>query len=403
VHTGWGGQPNGKSQFIQNRRPGFFSGGNAKSTMNKEDRLPQLDALRGLAAFAVFWGHAFAMMPATPALLLSIQHTPLHFFYDGSAAVMLFFVLSGFVLNLRYAQLSDYPRHWDATFIISRFFRIYPAFIAAIGLGLFVRHFLYDPSTATAFSAWFSKFWRDPLMPGKFLRMLTLIGPGIDSDQINPPIWSLKFEMRISLFFPLVILITNFKRKPVGDLMLLAAVYVGSFILCRENTFLYVPQFVLGAVCAKRIEHLKSALSRASRPAKAAWMVGALLLYQAGSLQHEFDSTAFRFNYLIDQIVGLGAAGFIVGCIALVRIKTLLNQQLFQFIGRTSYSFYLLHFMLLIGLSPEIYRVTHSLAVCWISVLLLTYLLAILVFETIELPLIRLGKRIAAAFVARWH
>jgi hypothetical protein len=34
---------------------------------------------------------------------------------------------------------------------------------------------------------------------------------------------------------------------------------------------------------------------------------------------------------------------------------------------------------------------------------LLTYLLAILVFEAIELPMIRLGKRVAASLVARWH
>jgi peptidoglycan/LPS O-acetylase OafA/YrhL len=374
-----------------------------KRTLNQEDRLPQLDALRGLAALAVFWGHAFGMMPATPALLVSIQNTPLHFFYDGGAAVMLFFVLSGFVLNLRYAQLSDFPRRWVAKFIVSRFFRIYPAFFAAVAVGLLLRHFLYHPPAAAVFSAWFSKFWRDPLLPGTFLRTLTLIGPGIDSDQIDPPIWSLKFEMRISLFFPLIIWITHFKRKPLGDLILLAAAYAGSFILCRETTFLYVPQFVLGAVCAKRIDLLKSALSRASRPAKAAWMVGALLLYQAGSFRHEFDPTALHFNYFINQIVGLGAASFIVGCIALVRIKTLLNQHLFQFIGRTSYSFYLLHFMLLIGLSPWIYRVTHSLAACWLSVLLLAYLLAILVFEAIELPLIRVGKRVAAALVARWQ
>jgi peptidoglycan/LPS O-acetylase OafA/YrhL len=372
--------------------------------MNKEDRLTQLDALRGLAALAVFWHHAFCMMPTTPVMLERIGHTPLHFIYDGTSAVLLFFVLSGFVLNLRYAQASEYPPHWVSTFLIRRFFRIYPAFFVAIGLGLLLRHFLYDPSASSVFSDWFSTYWRHPMVLKDFVRMLTLISPGFDISQIDPPMWSLQYEMRISLFFPLVIWITNRKRKPAGDLILMAAVYATVFFFRHNPNFLYLPMFVLGAICAKHINWLKSTLSRASRLVKVAWMVAALLLYQVASFPDDYAQTVFHLNnYLLDQIVGLGAAGFIVGCVALVRIKTLLNQHLFQFLGQTSYSFYLFHLVLLLGLAPLIHRATHSLMVCWFSVLALSYLLSILIFEALELPLIRQGNKAAAAFVARFQ
>ena len=371
--------------------------------MNKEDRLPQLDALRGLAALAVFWGHAFLIMPVKPVLLQAVGRTPLHFFYDGDAAVLLFFVLSGFVLNLRYVQTSGYPRHWVATFLIRRFFRIYPAFFVAIGLGLLLRHFLYDPSSASVFSDWFSRYWRHPMLLKDFLRLCTLIGPGINIPQIDPPMWSLVYEMRISLIFPLVIWITNLERKPVGDFILLAAVYAACFILCHNRHFVYLPLFVLGAVCAKQIDWLKSLLSRSNRLAKTAWMLAALVLYQVAWFRHDYDSSPSHLNYLLNQITGVGAAAFIIGCVALVRIRALLNQRLFQFIGRTSYSFYLVHLVLMFALAPLIYRATNSLAACWFSVLVLSYLLAMLIFEAVELPMIRQGNKVAAAFVARFQ
>jgi len=39
-------------------------------------RLTELDALRGLAALAVFWSHAFGMLASRPPLLEAMQYTP---------------------------------------------------------------------------------------------------------------------------------------------------------------------------------------------------------------------------------------------------------------------------------------------------------------------------------------
>jgi peptidoglycan/LPS O-acetylase OafA/YrhL len=62
-------------------------------------KLAELDAVRGIAALVVFNEHFFNSM--TFRIHDALRATPLFAFLDGSSAVMLFFVLSGFVLTIR--------------------------------------------------------------------------------------------------------------------------------------------------------------------------------------------------------------------------------------------------------------------------------------------------------------
>jgi peptidoglycan/LPS O-acetylase OafA/YrhL len=62
-------------------------------------KLTELDALRGLAAIIVFSGHFCEGL--VPAVTASINGTLLFVALNGPAAVIVFFVLSGFVLTLR--------------------------------------------------------------------------------------------------------------------------------------------------------------------------------------------------------------------------------------------------------------------------------------------------------------
>jgi len=41
----------------------------------------------------------------------------------------------------------------------------------------------------------------------KALYWATLIAPGVHPEQVNGPLWSLVYEMRVSLLFPLVIIL----------------------------------------------------------------------------------------------------------------------------------------------------------------------------------------------------
>lgn len=79
-------------------------------------RVRALDGIRGLAAVVVVVHHTFLVSPllANPyqnpydvrpgTIAWWATYTPLHLFWDGTEAVFVFFVLSGFVLSLPLAR-----------------------------------------------------------------------------------------------------------------------------------------------------------------------------------------------------------------------------------------------------------------------------------------------------------
>lgn len=94
-------------------------------------RYPALDALRGVASFMVLTHHCVlaGLIPISPGwgLVLS-RYTPLHLLVNGRAPVILFFVLSGFVLSLS----LEGARFFYAQFAARRLCRIYLPFAAVI-------------------------------------------------------------------------------------------------------------------------------------------------------------------------------------------------------------------------------------------------------------------------------
>jgi peptidoglycan/LPS O-acetylase OafA/YrhL len=99
----------------------------------KEKRIAFLDYLRIFAFMSVLVGHtlygplaAFADNPdlhATPRLLARLS---LPLFYEGGAGVVVFFLVSGYIIT--YVIQSERP----AVFAVKRFFRIYPLYIFAV-------------------------------------------------------------------------------------------------------------------------------------------------------------------------------------------------------------------------------------------------------------------------------
>lgn len=66
-------------------------------------RYRQLDSLRGLAALTVFIGHC-AGVKINMGVQNAVYPTPLGVLFNGNAAVVFFFVLSGFVLSLPFVN-----------------------------------------------------------------------------------------------------------------------------------------------------------------------------------------------------------------------------------------------------------------------------------------------------------
>jgi len=90
-------------------------------------RITELDAVRGFAAVTVVVGHSLTVFPnfddATRgksglALVNAVKYSPLALVQSGDAAVILFFILSGFVLALPF--LSSWNFDGDPRLTITR-------------------------------------------------------------------------------------------------------------------------------------------------------------------------------------------------------------------------------------------------------------------------------------------
>jgi peptidoglycan/LPS O-acetylase OafA/YrhL len=158
----------------------------------------ELDSLRGLAALIVVLHHLRLLWQSDAEPSSSTCRAFLDLVAPfGAEAVMMFFVLSGFVLSL--PAVNGRPQTYP-TFITRRIFRIYVPYLAALAFAVAGAFWLHGGSFG---SEWFSGSWPEPVNWHLVGQHILFLG-NYDTDQFNPPIWSLVYEMRISLFFPLL-------------------------------------------------------------------------------------------------------------------------------------------------------------------------------------------------------
>lgn len=177
---------------------------------NERSKLIRLEALRGVAALYVFAGHVIIAR-------LGVQHGLLSFvFRFGQEAVMLFFLLSGFVIFYSFSTGKDQT---FKGYFRRRWLRIYPIFIFA----LFVTWILSGIRTGE--STWLS------LIGNLFMLQDFSFGkPGVWVDTFcgNSPLWSLSYEWWFyMMFYPLFTYIGPRKRRWVAIAIATAGLSVG--------------------------------------------------------------------------------------------------------------------------------------------------------------------------------
>jgi peptidoglycan/LPS O-acetylase OafA/YrhL len=212
-------------------------------------RFKELDSLRGLAACAVVAHHFLLISPQTNLLVYggyrgkyelinALVYSPIHILWAGPQAVMLFFLLSGFVLSLPF--FSDKKISYFS-FLIKRICRIYIPYAAAVTAAIVVaiycsRHGIHE------LSGWFNLVWTTPISWQLVLDHYLFLG-SFDNKQFDPVIWSLVQEMRISIIFPL--------------LMIFVLKFDWKFILVSAIVLYYIVGYQIDPLIAEKL-HMQS-------------------------------------------------------------------------------------------------------------------------------------------------
>lgn len=134
-------------------------------------RFEELDSLRGLAAITVVIHHLSLVVPS---ILLNekLKFTLLHILWAGHEAVILFFVLSGFVLSLPYLNKKA-PSYRD--YLIKRLCRIYIPYAASIVVAVILMAML-SRRGIPELSAMINNTWITSFSSDLFFKYILLIG-----------------------------------------------------------------------------------------------------------------------------------------------------------------------------------------------------------------------------------
>ena len=333
-------------------------------------RLVVLDSIRGIAALIVVVHHCLLTQPNFSDFFFShwrddaavgferiMFHTPLRIVWSGYEAVTLFYVLSGLVLALPW--ITGRPPGY-LVYCIKRICRIYLPYCVAVGIAAILATALLPYANVPGLSHWVNAMtWTNPVTPYVLADHALMIG---HRNSVNGVIHSLIWEMRVSLLFPfLIVPIVRWRLWGAVGATLVITLFVGAIqfvyggnypaldlvqsraelgmagklALELQWTAYYGYFFILGSVISLYLEPIRRHLGRVAGVS----LVAGLLIFQ-GHWSH--------LHAVQEFMVAIGSALIIISALPQGSIHSALTHRWLQWVGRISYSLYLVHVPLLL-------------------------------------------------------
>jgi peptidoglycan/LPS O-acetylase OafA/YrhL len=368
-----------------------------------------LDGLRGLAALIVVTDHYIDM--ALPAALRGyglrhhmgegwLHNTPLHLVLNGAFAVTIFFVLSGIVLSAKFFRTKSEPV--VAAGAAKRYVRLALPALGSVLLAclLLKLHLFYNhQSGAVAGSAFFwgslwsfSPSWHQALYQGLYGAIFT------QDNSYNLPLWTLQVELTGSFLVFMTLALFGKLRNRWVFYSALALVFLRSNLLA----------FLLGVFICDMYFNRRIVFDTLSRWY---WLPLVLLSLVVGSQPIEGTSMFAFWNlqgwgdHVHVLVHTLAAALLIVNIIAARPLQRFLETRPVQFLGRISFSLYLLHFLVLGTYGSYLFMHLVSgigyrwgTAIAYFPFLLISIIAAYIYAKYVDVPAISLS----GAIYRRW-
>ena len=376
-------------------------------------RLVALDALRGVAAGIVLVHHVSMTAPGISAAYQSSVGvhtgsagwwstlTPLKLLVAGPEFVLVFFVLSGFVLVrsplAARAAARATGRGYDwAAYYPRRIIRL--AVPVVVSVALAAAWILLVPRAGIgAGGVWLAHQDNPDIGLPNLLGEASVIG-GSGRPDVNPPLWSLTWEMWFSLLLPIGVLLAAATRR-------LPALWAAAFLALSTTGYvtgleplMYLPAFGLGALLAANYESLRMWAARVAerRGGTVVWIaltaLGPALLVSHWLLRPQLSGLWGDLTLAL-RVPG---AVLVVGVVALwPPLRRPLSARPIVWLGTVSFSLYLVHFPVVVAFS-SMFGPGHW----WVGALIsvpLSLVLAQLMYRWVEQP----AQRLATA-AGRW-
>lgn len=348
--------------------------------IHTDKHLKYLDSARGIAALMVFFSHFIARCFQDK---MNVHY--FFFIFNGNDAVSFFFVLSGFVLSYKYIVLN---KALDIKqFYVSRVFRLFPAyFITILSTVIFLyRKELNLHTAADIFLRNKYQFWEEALL---FRFHNNLYYPG----------WTLTIELLFSFLIPFYIALALKDKKYIQYLIVVI------LIIGNKLVFSYI--FLFGIIASTNYPYITGSSFKESKWYKYRHpiLIIAFIVFSIRQID-SISPLGDTFKYIQDYLgldffsyTGVSCFVFLVGILHSKKAQRFLENKVLLFLGKISYSIYLVHVLVInvLYLYIEKYITFPPNAASFTCVTLLVIASVIAVATAmhymIELPFIRFGK-----------
>jgi peptidoglycan/LPS O-acetylase OafA/YrhL len=331
------------------------------------ERYPALTGVRAVGASVVFFDH----FPLHPDVHVVIN------------VLAFFFALSGFLIVRIYYEQAQISVRWLTKYFVNRFARIYPVYFLLLTIAVLLGH---------QTGVW-------TLLANYTLTHALFQGTTV----IIQPSWSLTVEECFYFLAPAFMLLARrysfLAPFAVACLLLMAALaiaplgyaFLGTRAFVMSTTFFgHFVEFFAGVWLALRVIKLEKQ-GKIHTPGcvrTVAGVLGVSLLIGAMILVYQHPPLNYRRiivinNFLMPVPIALLYSGFIREDTVLAR---LLTGRLIGLLGRSSYSFYLMHLLIIEVISARL-APGDAYRFLWIALTFaITWLLSVLLFGVYEEP-----------------
>jgi peptidoglycan/LPS O-acetylase OafA/YrhL len=368
-------------------------------------RIEQLDSIRGLAALLVVFSHI-------PYIALSFPFVAYRLlvwlgFNNGHNSVILFFVLSGFVLSI--PLLGKREQNY-LPYLVKRYFRIYIPYIVAIIFSIALSTIFINRGIAIV-DDW-EMLWNTPISISLIFEHIILLG-NIHSNEFNGVIWSLIHELRISIIFPfLVLFIKRFDWKVTLIVCLVLSCISGvnniyelqvsnGYNTTYFHSIQYTALFLFGSLIAKHRNEIIDFYREMKMNRKWLILIFALFMFNFSEFIVYYlygvtgiEAISTHFYIIVEYGMAFGCIGIMISAMGSRRLENILLFKPLLFLGKISYSLYLYHLPVFLVCIYLLHTLLPLWIVCIIAILL-SVIVSSVAWVLIEKPSNYLGRSIA--------